>query len=277
MFFNGANTLIPINFTPVFIGGPGRSGTSVLQATLCGDFESGNTNQYVGECSYLMKLLDVYFNDLPNFSGMTYSYFDEKEELFFLYHANLIRNFLKDKWEFLGRPKNLILKAPALIQHFLILSQACPEARFIITTRNPLDLAASMKNVVEKYQDETNFNTAYIKDFCNGLMNTYAIHEKSKKFFEDRLMVVKYEDFIRKKLDPELEKFLGIKIIEDKIWHSKFFKSDKGWLTDKYKSPRQDSGIDNYKEKLSKDEIEQVASQCSGLMSKFSYQVPSFK
>lgn len=271
MYFNGSKTEIPLNFTPVFIGGPGRSGTSVLQATICSDYESKNVNEYIGECGYLLKILTVFFEEYKNFNGATNSYFNNNEQEYFTYHSNLVRTILKDIWEHTGRPKNLVLKAPAIFQHFPLLSQLIPNSKFILTARNPLDIMASMKNVIKKHQEGEEFNTEYIKTASENLNFIYDSMEHKKNILKGKMLTLRYEDFIKGSLDKEIEKFLGTRIIEEKIWHSSLVPKETGWLTDKYNNPRQDTSIGNYTKELTQEEIEQIKEQCSRIIEKFQY------
>jgi len=271
MYFNGSKNEIALDFIPVFIGGPGRSGTTVLEATICSDFESGNVNEHLGECGYLLKILTVFFEEYKNFNGATNSYFNNSEQEYFMYHSNLVRTILKDIWQHTGRPKNLVLKAPAIFQHFPLLSQLIPNSKFILTARNPLDIIASMKNVIDKYQEGEEFNNEYIKTACENLNFIYEVIEHKKKMLEGKILFVKYEDFIKGSLDKEIEIFLGTKIIEEKIWHSTLVPKETGWLTDKYNAPRQDSSIGNYTKELNTEEINLIKELCSGIINKFQY------
>lgn len=271
MFFNGSKAEIELDFTPVFIGGPGRSGTSVLHATICSDYESGNVNEYIGECGYLLKILTIFFEEYKDFKGSTKSYFNNNEQEYFLYHSNLVRTILRDTWEHTGRPKNLVLKAPAIFQHFPLLSQLVPQSKFILTVRNPLDIMASMKNVINKYEKGKEFNTEYINEACQNLNFVYDSMEQKSKLLKDKILYLRYEDFIKKQSDKEIEDFLGTKIIEDKIWHSSLLRLETGWLTEKYNNPRQDTSIGNYTKQLAKEEIELVQKLCPKIFSNFNY------
>ncbi len=273
MLFRGHSDLIPLEFTPILVGGPGRSGTSLLHAALCSDTENNNVNEYVGEFTYLLEIIETFFPSHQAYDDITTAYFQNIDE-FNLYHANLIRGILNDVWKELGKPKNLVLKSPGFASYFGLMSKLVPEAKFALSIRNPLDIVASMRNVNKKYENGENFNAQYIATICSQINIIYSRVIENFNILEGKLLPISYEQFVTGELDETINQFFGIKINLNNLWKSSKFKLEHGWLTDKYKNPREDSSIGNYATVLEPHEIEQVCRNCSGIMDAFFYKKP---
>ncbi len=275
MIFQDTDKVIELGFTPIFVAGPGRSGTSVLHATLCTDLENNVTNEYVGECTYFTHILRTFYCVTNHFDSIYTSYFDKLED-FNLYHSNLIRSFLIDTWTYLGKPKNLILKAPGLILNFDLLAQILPEAKFVVSVRDPLDIAASMKTVVEKYEKDLVFDAEYLIKLANDIKSNYLTILTRLDLFKDKIIFIKYRNLVTGELDEEIYNFLGIKINRDNLWKSnKYNYQDKsGWLTKLYNAPSTDASVGRYQNKLTDKEIQIVSSICADIMKYFGYENP---
>ncbi len=273
MLFQDTTKVIELGFTPIFIAGPGRSGTSVLHATLCTDLENNITNEYVGECMYFLEILLSFYNVNNHFDSIYTSYF-KKQEDFNLYHANLLRSFLIDTWNYLGKPKNLVLKAPGLVLNFDLLAQLLPEAKFIMSVRNPLDITASMKTVVEKHEKNVVFDANYVTRFANDLIGNYTLIFNRWDLYTNRLMFIKYEKLVRAEIDEEIYDFFGIRINRNNLWKSSKYTDNTGWMTELYNAPSTDTSVGSYRKKLTEQEIQIVATICADIMKHFSYENP---
>lgn len=275
MLFQDTDKVIELGFTPVFVAGPGRSGTSILHATLCTDLENNITNEYVGECTYFTHLLRTYYSVVNHYDSIYTSYFNSLDN-FNLYHSNLIRSFLVDTWDYLGRPKNLVLKAPGLILNFDLLAQILPEAKFVVSVRDPLDITASMKSVVSKYEKDIVFNAEYVIQLANGIKSNYLIVLNKMDLYKGRILFPKYKNLVTGELDEEIYKFLGIRVNRNNLWKSvKYNYQDKsGWLTKLYNAPSTDSSVGSYQSKLTDTEIQIVSSICADVMKYFGYENP---
>ncbi len=201
-------------FTPVFVGGAPRSGTTVLHALLC---TSEKTNPYIGECSYFSAFITPYIVGLDNFDVHTRHYFSSEEE-FAENHARILRRELTKIWKRVGRPQMLVLKDPSLTASFHHLARLLPKAQFVVSIRDPRDTIASRIEVTRRQKNRSSLNYREIDAFCREYHTIYRTVIRNKAEFGDRLSMVNYSDVVNGKAIPALEN-MGIgKIYPDSIW-----------------------------------------------------------
>tara|TARA_Y100001934_G_scaffold179436_1_gene212227 strand:- start:294 stop:773 length:480 start_codon:yes stop_codon:yes gene_type:complete len=124
---------------PIFVGGYLKCGTPVLAAMLC----SGNdVNPMIGEVIHLNGIVTNYHASLELFDLHSRNYFEDREQLNEFCAAETVR-FLEMTHAFFGNPKFLVLKHPFLTRLFTYLHQLLPEAKFVISLRDPRDHVAS--------------------------------------------------------------------------------------------------------------------------------------
>jgi protein-tyrosine sulfotransferase len=178
----------------IFIGGPPRSGTTILQRVLC---QSQCTNPMVGEAEHFFYLVRAYSAALTQFDSKTKFYFS-KDELRD-YHMDLADKYLQRfRGKFSNDPR-LVLKAPWFTRDFPFLAELLPDALFVIIVRDPLDIVASQIEVGIK-QAEIDGHNFYprgdIQGIIDGIMSVYLPSLTSQKKFGSRLMTIRYEKLV---------------------------------------------------------------------------------
>jgi hypothetical protein len=192
-------------FQPVFVGGAARSGTTLLHALIC---TSRDVNPYVGECSYLTGLAWSLTSALQHFDIHTRYYFDDLAA-FEAYHADLLSTVLHQHWRSLGSPRVLALKDPNLTMLFPSLARWFPQARFVVSTRDPRDVVASRVKVQQRTAPGSN-DRNFIDQVANDYNTVYGHLLASRAVFGDRLLMVSYEALVGRADVAEIGGFLGL-------------------------------------------------------------------
>lgn len=123
-----------------------RTGTTVLQSVLC---SSERTNKVIHECQYLAAQMALFAARFQAFSVLDESYFSSGDALM-EFTTGIVCNFLALARKRYKSPKVLVLKTPELTPFFPYLMQMLPEAKFVVSVREPKDTIASMIKVGER-------------------------------------------------------------------------------------------------------------------------------
>lgn len=267
-----------LGFTPIIVGGAMRTGTSLLQNVLS---TSPSANDMMVECQYLTAQLTLYTQwQNQNERGLV-DFFDGKDGLKD-YTTKLVFEFLKQTHLRQGEPENLILKHPEMTVFFPLLGQMLPNAKFVVSVRDPKDVVASMLVVAEKQKELGRSSnmlhagrnmaklTKLFLSFYRGLGN----FPKEKTA---RLQYVKYEDLVLKtdELLPRLGQFTGLDLSNyDPTAEWKYTrprKYNKAFDTKIRGKGLSDSSIGNYREHLSDKECMEVDKTAEAFMRHFRY------
>jgi len=133
--------------TCFFIGGAPRSGGTLLTSILCSD---RTTNPTLREAHYLREMVQAYRQGKQFFNTLEGGhYFSDLNELR-QFSARWVDAFL-DKLAVRHAPAtNLVLKSFLMSVMFPATFELLPEARFLISVRDPRDIACSQIDVGEK-------------------------------------------------------------------------------------------------------------------------------
>jgi Sulfotransferase family len=202
------------DFTPIFVGGAPRSGTTLLHALIC---SSNKANGYIAECSYFGGFMHPFLRGLETFNIHTKFYFSSREE-FFGYHASILTRMLSDFWLRTGRPEILALKDPLLTPHFHNLAKLLNQARFVVITRNPYDTISSRLEVMRRLNRGKEPKRREIHDICREYVDWYSSILDNRDFFGNRLCLVNYEKLVRGDEISKLEEFGITGITPDQVW-----------------------------------------------------------
>ena len=185
-------------FSPVFIIGCGRSGTTIL----------GNTLSQHNQIKYLNERRDLWHKSYPEFDIWNRKkkklkiYADEKD---FILHKHKKLSFLFFKEQVLSESKILLEKLPINSFRLNFLEKSFPNARYIYLTRNGLEVSRSIEksikngnwfrnnNLLELYDIEPN-------DYNRGIWEWKLSIDHSDQFFRNidsnRFIHLSYKDFI---------------------------------------------------------------------------------
>ncbi|MFM0449723.1 sulfotransferase [Paraburkholderia nemoris] len=248
-------------FTPVFVGGAPRSGTTVLHAIIC---SSEKANDYIAECSYFTALLQPLATGLNVFDAHTRYYFDSREELI-THHGKMLERELLRFWSRLGKPQVLALKDPMLTQFFAIAAQALPKARFVLSARDPRDTILSRIEVAQKQTGTTTIAEATIAEFCAEYVRLYRSVLDHQVVFDDRLCIVNYQDLVEGKANRVLEEFGCGRVSADRVWtrdaNPSAFTVDE-WATELHGTRPSTASVARFKSRLQPRAEELIMSMC---------------
>lgn len=248
-----------MDFTPIFIGGSPRSGTTLLNSLVCSSLD---VNRHMQECSYFAWNIEPLRLALSTFSKSQGHYFGSKEELSH-FHGGILKQILIATWKQEDCPKMLCLKNPNMVKDFSLLASILPTAKFVAIIRNPLDIIAS------RYEAEKRGNPEFTldADFIDAeVVNINEIHlsvlDYTKQHLNDRIHVMEYERLVSGNCLAGLKQFLGLSDLNEKnVWsrtkenmHSK----NSQWITPLYGGPIKDNSVGKYLQVLSPDIIDTV-------------------
>jgi hypothetical protein len=239
-------------FTPLFVGGSWRSGTTLLHALIC---TSRRVNDYIGESSYFSALVRAMWHGLETFSIHTKYYFSSREE-FIAHHTSILRDELQRVWERTDRPAILALKDPLLTPLFPLLASTLPEARFVISVRDPLDTLSSRIDVHRRSNGLEYPTNAQVRQFCHEYSTLYHEIIYNLENFGDRLCLINYRSIV----EDDLAKLqvAGLDDIDPQhIWRSSMTNvhdhAGDPWLTPLYGMAPSTASIGRHRGKLTKD------------------------
>lgn len=203
-------------FQVVFVGGAARSGTTMINSLLC---SSQKTNAQIKECSYIQELMAVYFRRKNIFHAHDEHYFNDEKELF-EFHKSMIKDLLLKTWERVGKPEILVLKSPGMVLFFQDLYNFFPDAKFVITYRNPFDVVLSRMEVMKKAGLQK-ITSEHIKNISKEFKEIYEIVIYYLNAVDrSRFLLIDYDRFVSEK--PALDfinEFIGVDDIRyEKLW-----------------------------------------------------------
>ena len=216
-------------FSPVFIIGCGRSGTTIL----------GSTLSHHPKLKYLNERRDLWHRSYPEFdiwnkrNQNSKLYADEKD-IIFKKHNVLHRLLFRE--QVLGNAKILLEKLPINNFRLRFLEKSFPNARYIYLTRNGLEVSASIEKSIQKgawvrnHDLLKNYNIEN-SDQNKGIWEWKLSIDQSDHFFKsidrNRLKHLSYKDFIDSPADiiKDIFNFLELDYTED--WINKISKNIK--------------------------------------------------
>jgi len=269
-----------------------RTGTSLLQSVLC---STEQTNKVIHECQYLGAQMALFASRYQTFSTLDEAYFGTAEALA-EFTVGIIASFLALTRRRYKSPKTLVLKTPELTPYFPYLMRLLPEAKFVVSVREPKDTIASMIEVGERQRqrgEQSFFHTAGrdMAQFVAHYRSYYApLFEHMKGAGtrdKDRVLFVSYERLLT---DTEntvaaLGKFSGIdlgRFDRGAAWRSEVHGADgsaadgKGsaWQTGLEGKGMSTAHLGRYSDILTEQEILEIDEQSVDICRAFGYDNP---
>ncbi len=251
----------------IIVTGPPRSGTTLINRLLCSYKEC---SPLLPECSFLTKHIEIY-SQIISFSdnGRFDTYFGNITNC-----KNVFKECIESNLDglFYNKPdlhnfNYIVLKDPMLSLHLNEAITFFPsDTHWIITTRNPLSVIASMKKVMQKQEKPWDVE----KSISDIFIYYYQITEFIKKNTAE-ILIQKYEDIVNLRLSA-LEEYLGFTLegVHLENSHNEFNSHDP-FCTQLSNKNISNEKIDSWKTELSKKEISLVNRYFSGIISFFNY------
>lgn len=266
----------------VFVGGCMRSGTTVLQALLC---RGKGTNDLIDEATLLTSLTHMYRWGIETFDDLHHQYFRDQEnlrEVASTWITGMIDNLAANS----AGVETVVLKNPASTEYFPELFELVPDARFVVSVRDPRDTIASMAKAAMK-QQAAGMNSSISgagRDMAK-LSDIYALAYaplviRQEASFKRRVRFFRYEDLVTEPEDvlKDLADFTGLEFPEDAL-DSLWDGASAGHMKDpsyptfsaSYGKPLSAARIGTAGEFLTDEEIADVERYCGALMQHFGY------
>ncbi|WP_025899617.1 sulfotransferase family protein [Sneathiella glossodoripedis] len=267
-----------LDFTPIFVGGSMRTGTSLLQHVLS---SSSEANDMAFECHYLTDQLTIYQKWSQKGERMAADFFGSQQGLK-EYTISLVLNFLKSTHHHQHKPRFLVLKQPELTPYFPFLAKVLPQAKFITSIRDPKDAVTSMLKVAEKQVRLGRSSNMVVlgRDMAaltKLFLSYYGTLHKMPKTDPSQHAFLKYEDLVLKRdiLLPKLEAFTGLDLSSydpEADWqYTRPREENKAFDTKIRGKGISDQSIGNYKEELNSKEIVIIERTAADFMKYFKY------
>jgi len=273
----------------IFVGGCMRTGTSLLQSVLC---STEQTNKFTYECHYLTKQMYLFRARYQAYHPVDHAYFGSREALAG-FTAGIVSSFLSLVRTQHQTPKILVLKTPELTPYFPYLLQMLPDARFVVSVREPKDTIASMIQVGERQQqrgEPSHFQALgrdmaqfveYYKSYYAPLFEYLSNAEAGARA---RVMLASYESLLTETPNAlaALGKFSGIDLSRlDKAatWRSEIHGVDgnandgviTAWQTELEGKGLSTQRLGRYAEVLTAREIQEIDEQSADVCRAFGY------
>ncbi len=194
------------------ICGARRTGTTLLAAVLSAD---ETAPPLPGEAQLLSRWLETYRWARKNFSIRALPFFAD-DRAFSQFYRHLLLEFLAHCGTHFENFSSVIWKSPELSLYFREAWDLLPEARFLVTARDPRDQVASEWRVVDKRRgDEEDLRILRERDFMKLARNYNRYYRPILELtarFPDRIFMQRYEDLV---LTPrhaiaKIEEFTGL-------------------------------------------------------------------
>jgi hypothetical protein len=203
-------------YTPVFIGGAPRSGTTMLSALVS---TSESCNAFAPEFHYLGLIGQALLATLSTYDKTQKPFFRDQATLL-RNHFGFVRQVLDEAWLALGRPSRLVIKHCKLTPLFGLLARHIPDALFLVICRDPRDIVASRLRAEGKRGrpitgPRDNRVEEYVAEFNAYYGSVFAAADSDLK---GRFLALQLEEVSSGSLDA-LSSFLGLTdIAPERLW-----------------------------------------------------------
>lgn len=272
----------------LLIGGAMRSGTTVIHRSLC---TAENSNPYISESWFLSDIMRLYRWNLTRYNVRHADQFGDVRNFKELIWLN-IRQYLTLVSVKYNDPEKLILKHPELTYYFHELSKHFHNFKFIVIVRDPRDVIASIIRVAERHIknkiSSPQTNLVDINKHCEHYAAYYADVIKNLGDFYNRLIFVKYEDFMNEpsKQLLRISQFSGarydtnraIEFLPEHASSPNFDKEERekdsfsgAFWSDSYTQSISTDRIGRYKEVLNDEQVKEIERRLQPFGNRFNY------
>jgi hypothetical protein len=255
------------SFDPVFVCGAPRTGTTLLLSLIC---TSASANPFSAECDYFTALVHPYIVGRNRFDLHTNCYFASLGD-FERYHADLMRRVLTDLWRFLDEPAKLVLKDPGMTRYANIILKLLPEARMVVTLRDPKDVIASRVSIEMRrlgVVDPGAVSTEFVDSICREYN---AVHEYILPLPDEdlrRIHFIRYEQLVQGQGLSDLAGFVGVGDFDTRLLWQRSVKMGERkvhseWVSPLYGQGMTSSSVGRYRQVLNEAVAASVDAACA--------------
>jgi hypothetical protein len=274
---------IPKHVSLLFLVGPRRSGSTLLYNVLCSD---PGANEHVAEVQPLTRLLDALAWSDANYERTT-RFFFASPEAFARFTEDVCRDFLHHAWRACGEPRSLVLKNPELSHHATTLCERLPEARFVVSVRDPRDQVVSELDVLERQVAHgmraagmPSVPAEIVRSYLDCLGPLLLAAERSP----ERFHFVRYEDLVgdTRETVARLQAFTGLDLSAfspEREWRRMALSLDEMRRRPSFSAlfgrPVSARQVGTHRRRLSSADVAAIEAAASDVMRRFSYPAAS--
>ncbi len=256
----------------VFIGGPQRSGTTLLQILVANAL--GNV-PILAEAHLICGLIELHQRGIRNWPKTSGFFKDQKD--FRNYTRSCIRTILEPISQFYGDSIYIVLKDPNFALWIDSSLELFPNSTFFYCIRDPRDIVCSFLKIEKrekKMQDQREqYRNRNIPFYCSKIKRNFRGLMRSN--FEP--IICRYEDLVAEPLS-ELERLshisdlpLTLQKIDNLKWPDASLRHKASWTSALEEKEPSTESVGNYRKYLSKNEILIVQRKCKSIFDKFGY------
>jgi hypothetical protein len=249
---------------------------------LCSD---RTTNPALREAHYLREMVQAYRQGKQHFNTLEGGHFFTDLEDLRQFSARWVQAFL-DKLAVRYAPaSHLVIKSFLMSIMFPAVFELLPEARFLISVRDPRDIACSQIDVGER-QRQQGQNVRFPRDVTRLSRENCHYYLPSMTYqhprFRSQVLFVRYEDLVQRP-DAQIERLRGFTglALEDynpaDTWTDagRDFRSDREsgdpYINELYGAGVSASRVGRYQAMLAPAEIRAIETECAPIFSAFGY------
>jgi protein-tyrosine sulfotransferase len=261
------------------VTGARRTGTTLLYSVLCSD---SCANPLIAEAQLLTRLVEAYRWGNVNFPLFGTNYFDDPEQ-HRQFHAHFAAAFVAQTLRRFAPASNLVLKNPELAPIIDDVLALLPEAKVIVSVRDPRDQVVSERDTDGRQVAKGLRTEAEKRDVATIARTCWAYYAPVLHAAErdpGRFLFLRYEDLVRHTDDAirGLREFTGMTFAQfDRS--ADWARVELDWqafrelpsFTPLYGRKINETRIGRYREALTAPEVEAVNEICRPLIERFGY------
>ncbi len=273
-------------YTPIVVTGCMRSGTSLLYSLLCTSPDAGPP---MAPARYISDSLTLYRRYVGVDRPFADDYFSPGDDI-----TAATRRFIRDRmdaaWENCGRPSALVMRSVDLAPVVPLLADLLPDARFVVSVRDPRDTITSMVKVARKQRllrvgKGSAVISRDISSLCKAYNGAYLpalrlLRRRSE--LGPRIRFVRYEDAARNPASALAQLWQDIELREGSLAPASLNRRPsllqiathrywRSYITELHNGPASAESIGSHNAVLSKEEVARIERRCRLLLRHFGY------
>lgn len=264
-----------------FVGGCAKSGTTLLNAILCSDSQTGPR---LPECNFLLSAVEAIGLAQNGMKTQGNHHFRDEKALF-AFGRTWIEAWVAQTRQLYPEHPHLVMKFPRLTTVFNYLCLLLPEARFLVIVRDPRDLAAAYFKVHDKMMETNQGGSTLPRNpvtVGNFIWSHYLpVITACKQGQSHRFHVIRYEDLVNRPTEivNGIRRFTGLALTDCDPGAKWLEKRPDGlvddptnlWHSELWGQPVTPNRIGTYTDVLTEPETQELEKTCATMMQIFGY------